>query len=108
MRWVDLFTNFEVHQFDYKTEEAKQAFTRGLLQYVTKKHHGTLKDTEEGLSSVQKHAWCTLGRDYRMDQRNQDERLELEMLQVIGRRVSMEIIEKIQLLDAWISEAKRL
>ena len=44
---VDLFTNFEVHQFDYKTEEAKQALLVEYLQYVTKENYGTLKETEE-------------------------------------------------------------
>ena len=71
---------FEVHQFDYKTEEAKQALLVEYLQYVTKAQHGTLRDTEEwfmeragelpGAHWEQIAEWI---------KENQDERLELEM-----------------------------
>ena len=44
---LKLLPIFEVHQFDYKTEVAKQALLVEYLQYVTKEHHGTLKDTED-------------------------------------------------------------
>ena len=77
---VDLFTNFEVHQFDYKTEEAKQALLVDYLQYVTKEHHGTLKDTEEWFiqraEAMPGAHWAEIAEWIK---ENQDERLELEM-----------------------------
>ncbi len=49
---VGPITDFEVHQFDYKTEEAKQTLLIGLFTMRDKENHGTLKDTESGLSGV--------------------------------------------------------
>ena len=71
---------FEVHQFDYKTEEAKQALLVDYLQYVTKEHHGTLKDTEEWFiqraEAMPGAHWAEIAEWIK---ENQDERLELEM-----------------------------
>ena len=71
---------FEVHQFDYKTEEAKQALLVEYLQYVTKEKYGTLKDTEEWFI---KRAQALPGAHWEQIaewiKENQDERLELEM-----------------------------
>ena len=61
---------FEVHQFDYKTEEAKQA----------KENHGTLQDTEEWFiqraQAMEGVHWEQIAEWIK---ENQDERLELEM-----------------------------
>ena len=71
---------FEVHQFDYKTEEAKQALLVEYLQYVTKENYGTLKETEEWFI---KRAQALPGAHWEQIaewiKENQDERLELEM-----------------------------
>ena len=71
---------FEVHQFDYKTEEAKQALLVEYLQYVTKENHGTLRDTEEWFiqraKAMEGAHWEQIAEWIK---ENQDERLELEM-----------------------------
>ena len=71
---------FEVHQFDYKTEEAKQALLVEYLQYVTKETHGTLKDMEEWFmkraEAMEGAHWAQIAEWIK---ENQDERLELEM-----------------------------
>ena len=71
---------FEVHQFDYKTEEAKQTLLVEYLQYVTKEHHETLKNTEdwfiERAQSMKGAEWEQIAEWIK---ENQDERLELEM-----------------------------
>mgnify|MGYP000845939810 FL=1 len=79
MRWTYL-PIFEVHQFDYKTEEAKQALLVEYLQYVTKENHGTLQDTEEWFiqraQAMEGVHWEQIAEWIK---ENQDERLELEM-----------------------------
>ena len=79
MGWTYL-PNFEVHQFDYKTEEAKQVLLVEYLQYVTKEIHGTLQDTEEWFM---KRAEMMEGAHWEQIaewiKENQDERMELEM-----------------------------
>ena len=79
MRWKYL-PIFEVHQFDYKTEVAKQVLLVEYLQYVTKDHHGTLKNTEdwfiERSQAMNKARWEQISEWIK---ENQDERLELEM-----------------------------
>lgn len=71
---------FEVHQFDYKTEGAKQVLLVEYLQYVTKNHHGTLKNTEdwfiERSQAMNGERWEQISEWIK---ENQDERLELEM-----------------------------
>ncbi len=71
---------FEVHQFDYKTDEEKQMLLVEYLQYVSKKAFGTLKETEEWFvnrANVQgNEQWQQIAE---WIQENQDERLELEM-----------------------------
>lgn len=71
---------FEVHQFDYQTEVAKQALLVEYLQYVTKDHHGTLQDTEDWFikraTSMKGAHWEQIAEWIK---ENQDERLELEM-----------------------------
>ena len=71
---------FEVHQFDYKTEEAKQALLVEYLQYVTKENYGTLKETEEWFikraEAMEGAHWEQIAEWIK---ENQDERLELEM-----------------------------
>lgn len=71
---------FEVHQFDYKTDEEKQMLLVEYLQYVSKKAFGTLKETEEWFvnrANVQRNEqWQQIAE---WIQENQDERLELEM-----------------------------
>ena len=70
----------EVHQFDYKTEVAKQVLLVEYLQYVTKNHHGTLKNTEdwfiERSQAMNGARWEQIAEWIK---ENQDERLELEM-----------------------------
>ncbi len=79
MSW-NYLPNFEVHQFDYQTEVAKQALLVEYLQYVTKDHHGTLQDTEEWFieraQSMKGARWEQIAEWIK---ENQDERLELEM-----------------------------
>ena len=79
MSW-NYLPNFEVHQFDYKTEGAKQVLLVEYLQYVTKDHHGTLQDTEEWFieraQSMKGARWEQIAEWIK---ENQDERLELEM-----------------------------
>ena len=79
MRW-NYLPIFEVHQFDYKTEVAKQVLLVEYLQYVTKDHHGTLKNTEdwfiERSQAMNKARWEQIEEWIK---ENQDERLELEM-----------------------------
>ena len=79
MSW-NYLPNFEVHQFDYKTEEDKQVLLVEYLQYVTKEHHGTLKNTEdwfiERSQAMNKARWEQIAEWIK---ENQDERLELEM-----------------------------
>lgn len=71
---------FEVHQFDYKTEVTKQALLVEYLQYMTKDHHGTLKNTEdwfiERSQAMNGARWEQIAEWIK---ENQDERLELEM-----------------------------
>ena len=71
---------FEVHQFDYKTEVAKQTLLVEYLQYVKKEYHGTLKNTEdwfiERAQSMKGAEWEQIAEWIK---ENQDERLELEM-----------------------------
>lgn len=79
MSW-NYLPNFEVHQFDYKTEVAKQVLLVEYLQYVTKNHHGTLKNTEdwfiERSQAMNGARWEQIAEWIK---ENQDERLELEM-----------------------------
>ena len=79
MSW-NYLPNFEVHQFDYKTEVAKQVLLVEYLQYVTKEHHGTLKNTEdwfiERSQAMNGARWEQISEWIK---ENQDERLELEM-----------------------------
>ena len=79
MSW-NYLPNFEVHQFDYKTEVAKQVLLVEYLQYVTKNHHGTLKNTEdwfiERSQAMNGARWEQISEWIK---ENQDERLELEM-----------------------------
>ena len=71
---------FEVHQFDYKTEESKQALLVEYLQYVTKETHGTLQDTEEWfIQRAETMAGAHWAQIAEWIKENQGERLELEM-----------------------------
>ena len=81
MRWGWTYLPiFEVHQFDYKTEEAKQALLVDYLQYVTQDNFGTLKETEEWFiqraEAMSGAHWAEITEWIK---ENQDERLELEM-----------------------------
>ena len=79
MSW-NYLPNFEVHQFDYKTEVAKQVLLVEYLQYVTKDRHETLKNTEdwfiERSQAMNGARWEQIAEWIK---ENQDERLELEM-----------------------------